>query len=65
VVFIAILLMYVTFSANTMERKMEHKIEKEEKLIEREAKELENEERRLEEEKKYPNYLNGKNNYNL
>jgi len=53
VVFIAILLMYVTFSATRMEKRTEKRIEKEEKEIEREAKELEREEDKiLKEEKK-------------
>jgi len=52
VVFIAILLMYVTFSANMVERKVEHKIEQDEKIIEKEAKEIEERENRLENEEK-------------
>jgi len=52
VVFIAILLMYVSFSANLMARKTESKIEREEKIIEKEAKEIEQKENEIEKEEK-------------
>lgn len=74
VIFIAILLMYVTYSRSVIETRMERKIEREERDIEREERKLESEERKIEREEdkleqlegsrsnRYPNYLDGRNN---
>jgi len=70
VVFIAILMMYVSFTAGSMERKMENKLQKDERILEQETKHIAQEEARIEREQKrledlekqYPNYLNGRNN---
>lgn len=67
VVFVAILLLYVSFSANIMNNRNENKIEREEKLIQQKVEEIEDEEKRIREynnsnNDKYPNYMNGNNN---